>query len=302
MDRVTEQKLTVRAVEIGNTGNAEATDELIALSDSESFHVKRLAVSALGKLAGKADSLKVVPVLSKHAGDPNPQVRQYAIKSLASYGADSEGELHNLRDLAANPLEKDYNRKVAEKAVSLITEALRIRLEKAEHKCQRCSIKVSADEYARSMKNFQRTYCDKCFDEVFLKRRNYDTIVEDKKTIETKGGTFVQSDGERLIADYLNTKGISFRYDERIRLIDGYAIRPDFYLPEFDLYIEYWGMDTLDYKIGMMKKQKLYQLEGKKLISLYFKDKPRLSEILDEKLPDFMPSGNGDGTKSRQVD
>ena len=29
------------------------------------------------------------------------------------------------------------------------------------------------------------------------------------------------------------------------------------YLPELDLYIEYWGTDTADYKIGMLKKHKL---------------------------------------------
>ncbi|MCK4565588.1 MAG: hypothetical protein KAU94_13035, partial [Verrucomicrobia bacterium] len=77
---------------------------------------------------------------------------------------------------------------------------------------------------------------------------------------------------------------IRYRYDERFRILDGYAIRPDFYLPEFDVYIEYWGMDTADYKIGMLKKQKLYQQQGKKLVSLYPKDKPQMREILLKKL------------------
>jgi len=36
---------------------------------------------------------------------------------------------------------------------------------------------------------------------------------------------------------------------------------------------EYWGMDTADYKIGMLKKQKLYQQEGKRLLSLHFSEK-----------------------------
>ena len=66
--------------------------------------------------------------------------------------------------------------------------------------------------------------------------------------------------------------------------------------------IEYWGMDTLDYKIGMMKKQKLYQQEGKELISLYFSDKCRLTEILQDKLFRFMPSENAARTESRQVE
>lgn len=38
------------------------------------------------------------------------------------------------------------------------------------------------------------------------------------------------------------------------------AVRPDFYLPEFDLYIEYWGMDTEEYVDNMRKKQFHYQL------------------------------------------
>jgi hypothetical protein len=52
----------------------------------------------------------------------------------------------------------------------------------------------------------------------------------------------------------------------------------------FDIYIEYWGMNTADYKIGMLKKQKLYQQQGKKIISLYPKDKNNLDNILRKKL------------------
>ena len=62
------------------------------------------------------------------------------------------------------------------------------------------------------------------------------------------------------------------------------AVRPDFYLPRYDVYIEYWGLDTTDYKIGMLKKQKLYQQEGKRLISLSFKEKDRLEDELRAKL------------------
>ncbi|HBC85651.1 MAG TPA: hypothetical protein DCZ94_01725 [Lentisphaeria bacterium] len=209
MDRSTEKKLTESAVDLGNNGKSDAVPELLGLTASESFHVKRLAVSALGKLAGTANSAEVVPVLLKCLGDSNPQVRQYAMKSLIAYGADSEKALCDLQDIAANPSEKDYNRTLAEKAVSVISEAVRIRLEKTESKCQRCSVKINVGEFARSMKAFQRTYCDKCFDEVFLKRRNYDTEIEDKKTIETRSGTLVQSDGERIIADFLHSKNIS---------------------------------------------------------------------------------------------
>ena len=97
----------------------------------------------------------------------------------------------------------------------------------------------------------------------------------------------MQSDGERRICEVFNAENIRYRYDERFRILDGYAIRPDFYLPEFDVYVEYWGMDTADYKIGMLKKQQLYQQQGKRLISLYPADKPRIKEALLEKLEQY---------------
>ena len=153
-----------------------------------------------------------------------------------------------------------------------------------KHRCQRCNALVTADEYARSEQTFQRVFCDKCFDEVYLDRRNFDTKVELKKTIRARDGTFLQSDGERRIAEFLARHGIAYRYDERMRIIDGYAIRPDFYLPEFDLYIEYWGMDTTDYRIGMLKKLKLYQQQGKKLVSVHREDKPCIDKVLKAKL------------------
>ena len=162
------------------------------------------------------------------------------------------------------------------------------------HCCQRCGAGMEHDEYVRSMKAFQRSYCDNCFDEKFLERRNFDMKVELNKTIRAKGGTWVQSDGERRIADCLRRSNIAYRYDERYRILDGYAIRPDFYLPEHDVYIEYWGMDTADYKIGMLKKQQLYQQTGKKLISLSFREKDRLEECLTTKLARYLSAATPD--------
>ena len=155
------------------------------------------------------------------------------------------------------------------------------------HCCQRCGVELEADEFARSQKAFQRPFCNYCFDEVFLERRNFETKVELQKKIRAKDGTWVQSVGERLIAEILAAEKIRYRYDERFRILDGYAIRPDFYLPEFDVYIEYWGMTTADYKIGMLKKQQLYQQQGKRLISLYPEDKPRMKQVLMGKLEQF---------------
>lgn len=94
----------------------------------------------------------------------------------------------------------------------------------------------------------------------------------------------MQSAGEKQVAEWLERKGIPYRYDGRLRIIEGFQIRPDFYLPELDVYIEYWGMDTPRYKAGMYLKQDLYMHAGKKLIFLYPPDLDKLDAIPDAKL------------------
>ena len=287
MDSKLEKRFRERAVELGNSGDPSALTELIELTRSPVANVRRLAASAIGKLAGIADANRAVSALVPMLRDAKPQVRQYAVKALKAQGVAAKCALSDLRDIAISPVEKDYNHRDAKLAVETIEEALRIKEKQAVHCCQRCGVELEHDEFARSQKAFQRPFCNYCFDEVFMERRNFETKVELQKKIRAKDGTWVQSIGERLICEALDSQRIRYRYDERFRILDGYAIRPDFYLPEHDIYIEYWGMDSADYKIGMLKKQKLYQQQGKKLISLYPDDKPRINEILREKIENF---------------
>lgn len=122
---------------------------------------------------------------------------------------------------------------------------------------------------------------------MFLERRNFETQVELNKTIEARDGTVVQSEGERRIAEWLTVHGIAYRYDAKFRIIGEFQIRPDFYLPELDVYIEYWGLDTPQYKMSMFKKQTLYQQEGKRLMSVYPADLRRIGALLAAKLSMF---------------
>ncbi len=284
IDKKQEKACIKKVVELGESKDSASVSRLIKALDYPSFHVQRLAVSALGKLAPVADARIVVPVLIKQLKSFYAQVRQYTINSLKVYGVSSKAALADLEDIASNNQEKEYNKKAAKLAIEIIENAILIEEKKKTKHCQKCSVIMTSDEYARSQKAFQRNYCDKCFDEVYLSRRNFDTKVELNKNIRTKDGTFVQSDGERKVCEWLNKNNIKYRYDERFRILADYAVRPDFYLPEFDIYIEYWGMDTIDYKIGMLKKLKLYQQEGKKLISLYPEDKNNLDIVLKNRL------------------
>ena len=283
------QAAVQRALHLGRSGDPSALLELIALLRLPSNEIQRLAASAIGKLAGvganPTDAVAALAPLALHAR--HAQTQQYAIRALKAYAAAAHVHLRDLRDIARNPAQRNYVRAAAKTTADAIEQAALDATDRVQHRCQRCNVQVTADEYTRSHGAFQRTFCDRCFDEVFLVRRNFETQVEINKTVEARDGTMVQSEGERRISDWLTAHGLAYRYDAKFRVIAEFQIRPDFYLPELDVYIEYWGLDTPQYKMSMYKKQMLYQQEGKRLISVYPKDLPALDGLLTAKLHHF---------------
>ncbi len=275
-----------RALHLGRSGKATALPELIALLQLPSNEVQRLTTSAIGKLAsfGAEPAVAVAALAPLALRARHPQTQQYAIRALKAYGAAAHSHLHDLRDVARNPANRDYVRTAARTTADAIEQAAQDAAAGGRHRCQRCNAPISAEEYSRSQQAFQRLFCDRCFDEVFLERRNFEAQVEINKTIEARDGTIVQSEGERRIADWLTAHGLAYRYDAKFRIISEFQIRPDFYLQELDVYIEYWGLDTPQYKMSMYKKQILYQQESKRLISVYPQDLPGLDGLLTAKL------------------
>lgn len=272
-----------RVVALGEAGDAGAVDELIAHCADPAATVRRAAASALGKLAVLGAAAPAVPALCALARDPQPQVRQYALLALGKIG--DEKAVSVLRDAANCPSAPAYVLAAALRALEQVEAAVKARHDASPVACSRCGQTTSADERMLSEHQFQRVYCAACFDAVFIERRNFDMKVQNHKTILTADRTVVQSQGERRIAEWLAAHGVAYRYDDKFQIIQGFAVRPDFYLPASDLYIEYWGLDTTDYKIGMLLKQKLYQQEGKKLLSLYPADLPELNRKLAAALP-----------------
>lgn len=286
MDPAEHHAAVQRALQLGRSGDPAALPELVELLRVPSNEVQRLAASAIGKLAsfGANPELAVAALGPLALSARHPQTQQYAIRAMKAYAAFSKDYLHDLNDIAQNATLRDYVRLAAKATADAIEQAMRDGVAGVKHRCQRCGTAASIEEYERSRDSFQRVFCDRCFDEVFLERRGFETQVEASKTIAARDGTLVQSRGERLIADWLTSHGIVYRYDAKFRIIAEFQIRPDFYLPERDVYIEYWGMDTPQYKMSMYKKQMLYQQEGKRLISIYPKDLLGLDELLSGKL------------------
>jgi len=271
---------------------ARAADELVKFLDSPFADVRRLAASAFGKMAPeKPAAMSFLLRLAELAqSDAHPQVRQYAAKAIGRYPREALAVIDVMKDVARDETAPAYVRTAAAETVAAIQTAARKQSGYSVEKyfCRRCRRRVSEEEYQSSMERFGRTYCRHCLDERELESHDFESMVEAAKVKRTTGGTAVQSWGEKRIAEFLEAEKIAFYYDERYRITGADTVRPDFYLPEFDLYIEYYGMDTPEYNENRRRKHILYQRAAKKLISVSFKDDANLIAVLKEKLSRYI--------------
>ena len=288
------EALRARVVALGNGGRSDDYRELEPLLKHPAPAVRRAAASALGKLIDRSPdirSLLVVPLASAAAKETRPQTLQYQLKALRKCaGFLLEIQLDVVRDIVRNPNWPPYVRDAANEVMSAAETAAEKRRARLKHWCARCRRIVSETEEKRSVAKYGKAYCFHCFEEKMHEDARFESDVESAKRLRTVDEVAVQSQGERRIGDWLAAKGIDYRYDERVMISGGDRIRPDFYLPEFDLYIEYWGMNTPEYVASRQRKQILYQREKKKLISLSFRDFDNLEEILEMKLSRHIPN------------
>lgn len=93
---------------------------------------------------------------------------------------------------------------------------------------------------------------------------------ESGKTYQTKKGSEkVRSKGEQKIANFLFEQKIEYIY-EPLLMIGNKKVRPDFYLYEYGIFIEYFGMQgDKVYDQKTEKKIAFYQKLGIKVIKLF---------------------------------
>jgi len=288
------ERMRQRAVALGETGSSADVRELVELLKSPAPMVRRAAASALGKILDRSSGLAgtlIVPLACAIAKEEKPQVLQYQLKALRKC-ADSLTilQLDVLRDIVRNPNHPHYVRDAANETIAAAETARQRRESRLKHWCARCHKSITEEESRRGIDRYGKPYCFHCLEEKTHEDAVFLADVEAAKRLRTVDEVAVQSKGERRIGDWLAAKGIAYRYDERMMMAGGERVRPDFYLPEFDLYIEYWGMDTPEYVANMKHKQILYQRERKRLISLSFRDFDRLEQLLEEKLSRYVPS------------
>lgn len=107
----------------------------------------------------------------------------------------------------------------------------------------------------------------------------------------TKNGETVKSKKEKVIADYLHSQNISYVYEKTLNL-DWKIIHPDFYLPQYNIYLEFWWLiKDKEYEHIMRFKMALYRNYGVDYISIYpynIKDLKSLDYFFKKKLNEVL--------------
>ncbi|MFX1364131.1 MAG: hypothetical protein ACFFCE_15270 [Promethearchaeota archaeon] len=80
-------------------------------------------------------------------------------------------------------------------------------------------------------------------------------------------GHIVKSRGELIIDNHLYRLGLEHKYEDTIK-IRGNLLKYDWYLPEYEIYIEYWGYFGKDYMKRKEEKLELYRKGKIHLISI----------------------------------
>jgi hypothetical protein len=92
--------------------------------------------------------------------------------------------------------------------------------------------------------------------------------------LREQGPPIFKSEGERRIADFLGSNSIKYHYEPGL-LINSISQKPrlwypDYYLPEFGAYIEYYGLvGRQNYDEGIKRKEIQYSKAGLEVIPVY---------------------------------
>ncbi|MFX1589044.1 MAG: hypothetical protein ACFFC1_12885 [Promethearchaeota archaeon] len=101
----------------------------------------------------------------------------------------------------------------------------------------------------------------------FIKKNKKSRKEDSTSKFKTLDGHIVRSKGELIIDNYLYILGFNHIYEKKIKILKN-QVKTDWYLPNYDIYIEYWGFHGKKYLKRKKEKIKLYKKAKLKLISI----------------------------------
>jgi ribosomal protein L32 len=167
--------------------------------------------------------------------------------------------------------------------------------------CKNCSKlkdegKVTKCEECGIWKKDNKPLCHECFFKKQKESNNYkktEIETEDdsfrskfKAEIRAEDGHLVRSKAEKIIDDWLYHQGIAHAYERKVPNENVYC---DFFIPKWNIWIEFWGLYDEKYLKRKELKKKIYLGLNKKLIELTEKDIEKIDDVMPEKLKPFLP-------------
>ena len=138
-------------------------------------------------------------------------------------------------------------------------------------------------------------FCYDCFQEV---RKGADIRLKlgatEGKVIDKYGnreyradnGVWVRSQGEQSVLNWLYSKSIRAEYEKTVPYGDQ-DLKPDFYLPDYDLYIEYNGREDSEYLRRKEETLEIYRKEGLNVVKLTPEDIKDPNRLILRKIKPF---------------
>lgn len=116
-----------------------------------------------------------------------------------------------------------------------------------------------------------RQYKDRAIDIRIINCKDAIMLDEYGNTVyKCDDGRKVRSKSEKIISDFLFKYGIRTVYEKAVYYYpnenETITLHPDFYLPDYDCYIEHNGLDTKSYKANKKKTEEMYKSLGYKVI------------------------------------
>ncbi|MEK6832467.1 MAG: hypothetical protein AABY32_00335 [Nanoarchaeota archaeon] len=139
----------------------------------------------------------------------------------------------------------------------------------------------------------------------------FDEITKRRRIRRATNNGNYDSGGETEIANFFKKRKIIFELHPVLKLpkslwimnipFSYHEIRPDFYLPEYNIYVEYWGMiNNEEYKEKTYKpKKELYNRNMIDLINLYPKNLENLDRDFNQKLLEIIRDRGGNSKEWR---
>lgn len=108
------------------------------------------------------------------------------------------------------------------------------------------------------------------------------------RDVKTANGMYVRSQQEKIIYDELYSRGIRCEYEKtefyKNERGETKELHPDFYLPDYNLYIEHWGYENSKDKKYIEEKtfkEKIYKEKGLKIAGTSSEDIKDITKAID---------------------